>query len=361
MAPDGLVGRLSLAAWLAAGAGGLALAAALWGARRWLRARRLGAGQRRRSSRRPPPGGGRDGRLQRALEQELERESRFANAVINSLPGMFYLLDCEGRCHRWNRNLETVTGYSGEEIAAMRPIDYFAEADREPIEEAVAEAFACGEVTIEADLVTKAGRVIPHLWTGFRVELDGEAYMAGVGIDISERRALEAELTRQATTDPLTAIPNRLHFEHHLEREIAQSERHDRPLSLIMVDLDHFKEVNDRNGHEVGDTVLQQAVAVVRPLLRGGDLVARWGGEEFMVLAAETDRAGATDLAERLRAALEAHPFPGDGGGLTASFGVAQYAPGETQGALLRRVDAALYRAKQGGRNRVVVAGPEVA
>lgn len=295
----------------------------------------------------------RDFRAYHALREDLEREAGFANAVINSLPGVFYLLDEAGWCHRWNRNLERVTGYSGEEVAAMRPWDYFAGADRDRIAEAVAHAFREGEVVLEADLVTREERVLPYFWTGFRVELDGAAYLAGVGIDISERKALEAELTWRATTDPLTGIANRLRFEQDLEREMAQADRTGQPLALIMSDLDHFKLVNDGKGHEVGDVALKEAVKVISPRLRGGDLAARWGGEEFMVLTPGSGADGARELAERLRQELEGHSFPGVGA-MTASFGVAQHIPGENPGELVRRVDAALYRAKREGRNRVV-------
>ncbi|HKJ70329.1 MAG TPA: PAS domain S-box protein [Gammaproteobacteria bacterium] len=301
----------------------------------------------------------RDVSAQKEIEGRLEDESRFANAVINSLPGAFYLLDRVGRCLRWNRNLEEITGYSGEEIAAMRPTDYFRPEDQQRAADTVARVFEEGSDRIEADLVTKSGATIPFLWTGARVDLEGEPCLAGMGMDISDRKALEDELTRRATTDALTGVPNRPHFEQHLDREMAKAARYGRGLSLIMFDLDHFKGVNDHNGHEVGDEVLRQAVTVAWPLLRGSDLLARWGGEEFMVLASETGGEGALGLAERLRAAVEAHPFPGDGEDLTASFGVAEFQADDTPGQLVRRVDAALYRAKRQGRNRVETAPPE--
>jgi diguanylate cyclase (GGDEF)-like protein/PAS domain S-box-containing protein len=294
----------------------------------------------------------RDFTAQKQLEHDLARESRFANSVINSLPGVFYLLDQEMRFHRWNRNFELVSGYSAEEISTMRSPDFFRTQDHQRLEDAIGEVFASGQATLDADFVTKTGDAIPYFWTGYRVELDGGVFLAGMGIDISERKALERELRRRATTDALTGIPNRLQFEHSLQREIAKAERYGRAMALIMFDLDHFKAVNDHNGHEVGDRVLQAAVEVVRPLLRAGDLVARWGGEEFMVLAPETGGDAALDLAERLRGALEANTLVAGAADLTASFGVAELASGETPDQLVRRVDDALYRAKQGGRNR---------
>ncbi|MFW6434741.1 MAG: diguanylate cyclase [Halovenus sp.] len=128
---------------------------------------------------------------------------------------------------------------------------------------------------------------------------------------------------------------------------------HDSPLALVMFDLDHFKAINDAHGHETGDEVLRALAGLVQANVRNADTVARWGGEEFMILLPETGLAAAGQLAEKLRECVEAHRFP-EGIPVTASFGVGALYAGDTRKALLRRVDDALYRAKHGGRNRVV-------
>jgi len=163
-----------------------------------------------------------------------------------------------------------------------------------------------------------------------------------------ERERLEDE----ASTDPLTRAMNRRGFMALLERAAGAGA----PFSLVMFDIDHFKSVNDTWGHDAGDAVLRETAALVRAGVRETDTLARWGGEEFMVLSRHPDPDRARQMAERLREAVADHAFSGVDRAVTASFGVAAAAPGQALEALIRRVDAALYRAKESGRNKVVVA-----
>ena len=165
-------------------------------------------------------------------------------------------------------------------------------------------------------------------------------------------KSLNLRLESSALTDSLTGVANRLHFDRILDAAIGQAGRYGTALSLLMLDLDHFKRVNDTQGHAVGDQVLKEFARVAQSLLRSSDLLARWGGEEFVVATPSTGLDPALRLAERLRAAVQAHAFPVIGS-LTVSIGVAEYLPGDTDAALLERADQALYRAKALGRNRV--------
>ena len=178
------------------------------------------------------------------------------------------------------------------------------------------------------------------------------------------RRELEkvnADLERLARTDGLTGLANRRHFMEVLEQEVERAQRYQRPLSLVLLDLDHFKRVNDTHGHAAGDEVLKAAALVLRSVCRDVDLAARLGGEELALVLPETDAGGAHTVAERIRHKIEAgvHRSPaGDSFSVTASMGVATIAPDTDTGeALLQAADVALYRAKDGGRNRVVLAG----
>ena len=168
--------------------------------------------------------------------------------------------------------------------------------------------------------------------------------------DITERKRLEQELRHLAMTDPLTGVFNRRHLMQTLESETQRARRHGRPLTLIMFDLDHFKEINDTCGHDQGDAVLVAVTAQISERLRASDILARWGGEEFMILLPETTAAAAAILAEGLRARL--HETPGVSP-VTASFGVAQYHPGETLDQWLKRVDDLVFQAKHAGRDRI--------
>ncbi|MCB1824152.1 MAG: PAS domain S-box protein [Gammaproteobacteria bacterium] len=174
----------------------------------------------------------------------------------------------------------------------------------------------------------------------------------GIGRDITEQRAMELELHRLATTDLLTGLFNRRYLLAVLETEIERARRHGRPLALILFDLDHFKQINDTYGHDQGDRVLQAVVAQVRGRLRRSDVFARWGGEEFLILAPETTGSDAVALAETLRAALHERPRFDDEL-VTASFGVTAYQPEETLDQWLKRADEWMYASKRQGRDRV--------
>ncbi|MGQ9510861.1 MAG: GGDEF domain-containing protein [Thermaceae bacterium] len=151
----------------------------------------------------------------------------------------------------------------------------------------------------------------------------------------------------EALTDPLTGLPNRRAFEMALEKEVARVERGAPPFSLILLDLDHFKALNDTYGHAYGDEALKRVARFLVGRVRRGDLVARWGGEEFALLLPATGGKEALEVAERLRKGLERLGFP-------ASLGVGEYR-GEEPLVFFQRVDQALYQAKRGGRNRVTV------
>jgi diguanylate cyclase (GGDEF)-like protein len=173
----------------------------------------------------------------------------------------------------------------------------------------------------------------------------------------AELSAANTQLEQLAVTDALTGVLNRRALFNMMRREMARGQRHHLALAVLVFDIDHFKEVNDRYGHLAGDAVLQRVAAVTRSVVRHWDAVARYGGEEFVVVATETDRASALELAERVRTALRSTDIPHDQGVLrvTASFGVAMLHPNDREPEqLFRRADLAMYAAKAAGRDRVV-------
>ncbi|WP_020677878.1 GGDEF domain-containing response regulator [Geopsychrobacter electrodiphilus] len=172
--------------------------------------------------------------------------------------------------------------------------------------------------------------------------------------EISQRKRDEREIHLYATTDALTGITNRREFNAILERKVAGVKRYGTPLALAMFDLDHFKLVNDNFGHDVGDDVLRTVSGLVQQNLRATDILARWGGEEFMVLMPHTAGPGAENTAEKLRLAIAEHHFD-KVDRLTASFGVTNFEVSDDLASLLKRVDDALYQAKKQGRNRVEI------
>jgi len=179
-----------------------------------------------------------------------------------------------------------------------------------------------------------------------------------------ERVKLIAFLENLSITDALTGIANRRHFEWRLSEEIERARRYKYPLSALMLDLDHFKQVNDNYGHQIGDIVLQQVAQRLRRILRRTDFLARYGGEEFIVLAPQTPAERALILAERLRQVIAESPIPVADNlqiHITISIGVAVFPNhAQNESELIGAADAALYKAKQMGRNRVCMFEPEL-
>jgi diguanylate cyclase (GGDEF)-like protein/hemerythrin-like metal-binding protein len=162
------------------------------------------------------------------------------------------------------------------------------------------------------------------------------------------------ELERLGSTDHLTGAWNRAHFERTIDAELGRSRAGRHPVSLVLLDIDHFKRVNDTFGHATGDAVLRDLVGVMRARIRASDMLFRWGGEEFAVLASAAGYRGAERIAANLREAVAGHDFPG-AGRVTVSAGVAEHDGEESVREWFGRLDAALYAAKAAGRNRVVV------
>jgi diguanylate cyclase (GGDEF)-like protein len=165
---------------------------------------------------------------------------------------------------------------------------------------------------------------------------------------------LEDELKEHASTDSLTKAYNRLKFDEIIEREINRSKRYDQVLSLIAFDIDHFKTVNDNFGHLFGDYVLKTIVNLTKDNIRGVDYLARWGGEEFMIILPETGLERAEALAQRIKEEIENYKF-NKIVKVTVSFGVAQFKKDDSEDTLIKRADDALYKAKNKGRNRVEI------
>jgi two-component system, cell cycle response regulator len=200
---------------------------------------------------------------------------------------------------------------------------------------------------------------------GARIQVGAHTTLKFVWADELEAR-YQLKLAEGALHDPLTGLYNRRHLDERLSSELAAADRHQRPVSVLMIDVDHFKEVNDAHGHLAGDEALKMVASVLRDAVRKEDVLARYGGEEFVVIARETALDGGHALAERIRSAVERTTCPWEARelgvtvsiGVTVSVGLAGFVPGRSERELLEAADRALYLAKQGGRNRVVAVPP---
>ena len=179
-------------------------------------------------------------------------------------------------------------------------------------------------------------------------------YILARSKDVTAQIMLEKQhLQTLAYKDSLTSLPNRRQLMQELNKQLITASRYQRPLSIILFDLDHFKTINDTYGHGTGDIVLSTIAQLVTPHLRVTDTLGRWGGEEFMLITPETNAIHASQIAERVRQAINRHTF--EFGTITASFGVNQYHPSQSLNNLIHQADTALYQAKDNGRNQVII------
>ncbi|MDN5326159.1 MAG: hypothetical protein PWP41_855 [Moorella sp. (in: firmicutes)] len=285
----------------------------------------------------------------RKMEEKLRQQGEFLRSLLAALPvGIFIIDPASQRIEEANLEAAAMIGAAPEEIAGRSCWEFFPQsAGRCP--------FAASNEEVERSerlLRRKDGREILVLKTVKRLRTDSGEKLVETFVDLSERKHLEEELYRLSITDPLTGAYNRRYFLEMLAREIERARRTGLPLALIMFDLDHFKDINDRFGHAAGDLVLKSLVAAFKERLRKTDCLARWGGEEFVILLPDTAAEGAASLAEELRRRLGQMEIPGVGQ-VTASFGVTGYCPEDTVDTITQRVDKMLYRAKKNGRNCV--------
>ncbi|MCO7234128.1 MULTISPECIES: diguanylate cyclase [unclassified Cobetia] len=306
------------------------------------------------------------GLRQRALL--FSREARqYANEVqdlYEHAPCGYHSLDSDGRVIKINRTELEWLGYRADEVIEKRRYrDFVTPETRAAFDAAFRQVLGEGqEGSAECELQCRDGTRLPMaIQATAQVTDDGFQYSRAMVFDLSERKALEERLERQALADPLTGLGNRRALEDQAAMEIARAERSGAPLSLIAVDLDHFKRINDTYGHDVGDMVLQAFAKLARQVLRDGDVLCRMGGEEFAVLLPDTHREQALQVAERLREAVATTPAQvgqdaTEDGTLayTASLGVTLVCAGETTlKPAIKRADQGLYAAKETGRNRV--------
>ncbi len=295
-------------------------------------------------------------RAESAAQAAALREQNFANTLINSLPGIFYLIDENHRLIRWNRNLELALGYAEKPLRRIKLAQLIVTDDQAKFEKFCKDTRSIGASSLEVQLLKADGSAIPYFINGVRIDgAETGASIVGTGIDISYRHQLEQELRARAITDVMTGAYNRRKMEDELKHEIQRYLRNPVPFSVAMFDIDYFKRVNDTFGHDAGDLVLKRVVELVRAQLRDNDLLARWGGEEFMILCSATPLESLHVMAERIRACIEAYCID-PVGHVTVSFGLGEYQSGESKECLLKRIDDALYLAKSSGRNQIRLA-----
>ncbi len=300
--------------------------------------------------------------IERARADALAAE-RFVADLMEAVPIPLFYWNLDGTMNRANRHYAAVYGLTPESIIGKRPEDLLPPDTAKYLLEQNARLLSGGESRqmYEGDVeVPGRGRrrFVVHRAL-MRDPSDRPIGIAGAMLDLTDEYQLRAELERLASTDPLTGLLNRRVFMERLEEQLLRYERDGSPVSVALLDVDHFKKVNDTYGHDFGDRVLVGLAGLLRDGVRKDiDVVARFGGEEFVVLLPDTDGPGARETADRLRAEFADLAFDSPLGTrrFSASFGVADLTQGEDVTLLLKRADEALYRSKADGRNRVTLA-----
>lgn len=300
-------------------------------------------------------------RIKRAEDALRTSEMRF-RTIFDHAPVGIMLADSDGRIIQTNDALRTMLGFQESELRGKlwsvlqhaEDVDLEMQLDEELIEGGRDRDRYC----LESRVIRKDGQVVWTRMTASEVWADdGEPLFAITMVeDISERRVFEEQLRHQALHDALSGLPNRTLFYDRLDRAIADAEREGSEAALLLMDLNHFKDVNDTFGHDYGDALVRDVAARLRDALRDRDTVARLGGDEFGIVLPATDTAGAMETADKLLAVLE-QPFEhaGQRTDLGGSIGIAMCpAHGAESGDLLRRADVAMYVAKRSNSGRRV-------
>ncbi len=323
-------------------------------------------------SRRPVPGieePGSPSLPQADARVHLDFEDDFHQAIVDNLADGVYYVDRDRRITNWNRGAEELTGFTAASVLGQHCFD-----DILKHVDAAGHGLCQGGCPLAAT-IEDGQRRETEVWLRHRdgsrrpvrvrtapIRPQGQIVGAVEIFDdastLVAARDQAAHAQHDALTDELTGLANRRMFNMMLAARLEDFARYRTPLGLLMLDLDHFKAVNDGHGHDVGDAVLRVVAATIRGGIRSVDLAARWGGEEFVVIVGHADRPTLAQVGERLRALVAATEIPLAPGGSvmpSASFGGVLALPVDTVPGLVARADAALYRAKSEGRNRVVI------
>lgn len=303
--------------------------------------------------------------LQKRESTEAVPQPGLFRTIVESVTDGIVVIDERSTILYCNPAAERLFGWPDGELAG-RPIDVLVPEEYRARHQFRVRAFAHGEAQSRR-MGSRQAHILGQRYDGSEISLgitilrSGSMMMAVIR-DLSDWIRENRELERLANTDPLSGLQNRRGFSEAAERAIRKGPGEDCRFFLLMLDIDFFKQVNDRHGHDAGDAAIRNVAVVMREALRSKDLVARWGGEEFVALLSLNGRKEALMVAERLRMRIASTTFSGGPGvalGMTASIGLVD-GPGEGEGldAFVRRADLALYEAKAKGRNRVVFLSP---
>lgn len=299
----------------------------------------------------------------KASEREVHNQLAFLNTLINTIPSPIFYKDTNGLFQGCNRAFERMIGIRSRALVGLPWHEIVPNEEALQNEEDDHRLLEGEKFRTHEDTLTAADGRLRNVIMSKSVYPDASGHMAGlVGVitDITEMKEMEKKLRRLALTDPLTGAANRRHFLEVADNEHKRAKRNGENIALVLLDIDHFKKVNDTFGHNIGDDALKALVTHTQECLREVDCLGRFGGEEFVCILPDTDLEAAHKVAERIRHKIADIHIATNQGALrfTVSLGVAlwQYDQ-ETLEIAISHADEALYQAKNSGRNRTVVYG----
>ena len=297
------------------------------------------------------------------LENKIRESEKIHRLLADNASDVIWVMDLTGKFTYISPSVEKLRGYTVEEVMQQSREEVLCPSSLVHLEKGIEKAvnkvmnnLPFEEFRGDLEQPCKDGTTV---WTevtvtGIYDKDSGFLGMLGVTRDITERRAMEEEIRRLTEVDRLTQLYNRLKLDYVIKIEIERANRSGSSFVAIMLDIDHFKAVNDNFGHIVGDEVLKEISLIIKSSIRIIDTAGRWGGEEFMIILPESDIKGGQIVAEKMRLKIEENQFP-HVGKLTASFGVSEYKSEMSENELVTRADNAMYKAKNAGRNRVCI------
>ncbi|MEO0918636.1 MAG: diguanylate cyclase, partial [Pseudomonadota bacterium] len=290
--------------------------------------------------------------------EQAEQTNRLLARALDATSDPVMLTDAKARIIFANAAFAKSTGYTVDEIQGSTPAMFKSGKHDEAFYAAMRRSLASGQNFRATFINRRRDGSLYHAEQSIS-PIFGEkgriSHYVSVSKDITKRVEREQALLRAATKDKLTGLHNRHHGEQLLAERYRTARTLQRPLTLVMCDIDHFKRINDEFGHPTGDRVLAEVADMLRQAVRSRDAVIRWGGEEFMIVLDECSQTDTVDLAKRILDRVNAHE-DGEVPALTLSLGLATLAPDEAIDELIARADSALYDAKRAGRNRLSIA-----
>ncbi len=296
----------------------------------------------------------------------MKREEDFLKTVLDNLQEGVYFLDRDRRITYWNKGAEKITGYKASEVVGKHCSDnILIHVDEKGVSLCTTELCPATKVIkkgrlceAEVYLRHKSGYRLPVLvraipLTDEKGKIAGAVEIFNNNTPRATAQQQIAELQKLALLDPLTAVGNRRHAEINIKRKLEELKRYGWPFGVLFIDIDHFKEVNDTHGHEVGDKVLKMIAKNLVSNVRSFDIVSRWGGEEFVVLVVNINQELLFSLGEKLRRLIEQSSLDLKSSQVkvTVSIGATLALPDDTVSTLIKRADSLMYKCKKSGRN----------